>query len=147
MGQSREDLQRLASYVISARIAAGYGTRKEFAEAIGVTARTLGKLETAAERVSPDTLARVAKGVGWTPDSPARILAGLEPRADTGLSLVDREVPDPDETELARLVADHPDDRILAMIAVRGGASARTRLAEANGWLGVQEGLRNGTNG
>lgn len=128
--QPREDLARLASYVISARIAAGYATRKDFAAAIGVTARTLGKLETASEPVSSDTLARVANGLGWTPDSPARVLTGLEPRT---LSLIEGTA-DPDEIALAKLVAKYPDDDIMRRIATRGGADAATRRREAEWW-------------
>ena len=79
MNQSREDWPRLGSYVVSARKSAGFGTRRAFATAIGVTDRTLGKLE-GGERVGNDTLAAVAEAVGWTPDSPRRILAGDEPR-------------------------------------------------------------------
>jgi len=79
MNQPREDLRRLASYVIDARIKAGFSTRKEFAAATGVTARTLGKLENASERVSSDTLARVARELHWTPDSPALVMSGGEP--------------------------------------------------------------------
>jgi transcriptional regulator with XRE-family HTH domain len=74
----REDWARLASYTISARKNAGYSTRRSFAAAIGVSDRTLAKLESG-ERVSPDTLAAVAAEAGWTPDSPRRILAGREP--------------------------------------------------------------------
>jgi transcriptional regulator with XRE-family HTH domain len=79
MNQRREDLPRLASYVVDARLKAGFSTRKEFADATGVTARTLGKLETASERVSSETLARVAEKLHWTPDSPALIMSGQEP--------------------------------------------------------------------
>jgi hypothetical protein len=80
MEDPREDWPRLGSYVVSARKGAGFGTRRAFAVAIGVTDRTLGKLEVG-ERVGADTLAAVADGVGWTPDSPRRILAGGEPVA------------------------------------------------------------------
>jgi transcriptional regulator with XRE-family HTH domain len=79
MNQPHEDLARLASYVVGARIKAGFATRKDFAAATGITARTLGKLETAAGRVSADTLARVTGVLGWTPDSPALVMAGREP--------------------------------------------------------------------
>lgn len=79
MSNPRPDLRRLASYVIAARIQAGYATRKEFAAATGITARTLGKLENATEPVSGETLARVAEAVHWTPDSPALVMAGREP--------------------------------------------------------------------
>jgi transcriptional regulator with XRE-family HTH domain len=78
MNQPREDWPRLGSYVISARKTAGFRTRRAFAAAIGVTDRTLAKLERGG-RVGVDTLAAVAAGVGWTPDSPRRILAGGEP--------------------------------------------------------------------
>lgn len=78
MNRPREDWPRLASYVISARIAAGYRDRQEFAAATGITARTLGKLETG-HPVSPETLAVVEQHVGWRPDSARQILAGGEP--------------------------------------------------------------------
>jgi transcriptional regulator with XRE-family HTH domain len=78
MSQPREDWQRLADYVISARIAAGHETTRAFARATGITERTLGKLENA-QPVGPETLAVVAKTVGWTPDSPRRILGRGEP--------------------------------------------------------------------
>jgi transcriptional regulator with XRE-family HTH domain len=79
MNEPRGDLKRLASYVIDARIKAGFSTRQDLAAAAGVSARTLGKLETASEPVSPETLARVAEQLGWTPDSPALIAKGREP--------------------------------------------------------------------
>lgn len=78
MGQPREDWPRLASYVVSARIRAGYQDRGAFADAIGVTSRTLGTLERG-DRVGAATLAKIAAGVGWTPDSPQRVLGGGEP--------------------------------------------------------------------
>lgn len=75
---------------------------------------------------------------------PAPPAAALYPGGD----ISDSDTESAAATELVRLLADHPDDRILAMIAVRGGASAKTRLAEARGWLGVQADIqRNGTNG
>ena len=76
--KQQEDWPRLAAYVVSARKAAGYATAIALAGATGVTSRTLGKLERG-ERVSRDTLAAVAREVGWAPDSPDRVLAGGEP--------------------------------------------------------------------
>lgn len=76
--KQREDWPRLGTYVVSARKSAGFSTRRAFATAVGVTDRTLGKLE-GGERVSPDTLAAVADAVGWTPDSPQLVLSGREP--------------------------------------------------------------------
>ena len=78
MSRPLEDWPRLASYVVSARIAAGYRDRKEFAAATGITHRTLGKLENG-QRVSPDTLAVVEQEIHWKPDSARRVLAGGEP--------------------------------------------------------------------
>jgi transcriptional regulator with XRE-family HTH domain len=78
MNRPREDWARLGSYVVSARIAAGYRDRRAFAAATGVTDRTLGKLENG-QRVSADTVAAVELKVGWKPDSGRMILAGGEP--------------------------------------------------------------------
>jgi hypothetical protein len=74
------DRQRLAAYVTSARLAAGWKDVRSFATATGLTERTLSKLEHA-QRVSPGTLATVAAHVGWAPDTPRIILAGGEPPA------------------------------------------------------------------
>ena len=78
MNRPREDWPRLASYVISARIAAGFRDRRALSAATGITDRTLGKLETG-HRVSPDTLAAIEQAVGWKPDSARQVLAGGEP--------------------------------------------------------------------
>jgi hypothetical protein len=80
MNEAREDWKRLAAYVTSARLAAGWKDIRSFAAATGITERTLGKLENA-QRVSPGTLATVAQHVGWAPDTPRVILAGGEPPA------------------------------------------------------------------
>ena len=40
-----EDWQRLADYVVARRVELGMRDRRAFAEATGVTERTLGKLE------------------------------------------------------------------------------------------------------
>lgn len=78
MNRPREDWPRLASYVVSARVAAGFRDRRAFSAVTGITERTIGKLENA-QRVGPETLALVALHVGWKPDSPRLILAGGEP--------------------------------------------------------------------
>ena len=52
--------------------------RRAFAEATGVTERTLGKLENG-QRVSPSTLGMVENRLGWAPGSCRRLLAGGEP--------------------------------------------------------------------
>jgi hypothetical protein len=53
--------------------------RRAFAEATGVTERTLGKLENG-QHVSPSTLGMVENRLGWTPGSCRRVLAGGEPK-------------------------------------------------------------------
>ena len=75
-----EDWLRLADYVVARRVELGMRDRRAFAEATGVTERTLGKLENG-QRVSPATLAMVDNRLGWAPGSSRRILAGGEPAA------------------------------------------------------------------
>jgi hypothetical protein len=73
-----EDWQRLADYVVARRVELGMRDRRAFAEASGVTERTLGKLENG-QRVSPSTLGMVENRLGWAPGSCRRTLAGGEP--------------------------------------------------------------------
>jgi hypothetical protein len=75
-----EDWLRLADYVVARRVELGMRDRRAFAQATGVTERTLGKLENG-QRVSPSTLAMVENRLGWAPGSCRRILAGGEPIA------------------------------------------------------------------
>src|SRR5258708_36076726 len=75
-----EDWRRLADYVVARRVELRMKDRRAFAEATGVTERTLGKLENG-QRVSPSTLAMVENRLGWTPGSCRRTLAGGEPNA------------------------------------------------------------------
>jgi len=73
-----EDWRRLADYVVARRVELGMRDRRAFAEATGVTERTLGKLENG-QRVSPSTLGMVDNHLAWAPGSCRRILAGGEP--------------------------------------------------------------------
>lgn len=75
-----EDWRRLADYVIARRVELNMRDRRAFAEATGVTDRTLGKLENG-QRVSASTLGVVENHLGWAPGSCRRILAGGEPNA------------------------------------------------------------------
>src|SRR5262245_46217733 len=70
---AREDWERLASYVVSARLAAGYRDRRQLAAATGITDRTIGTLENG-RPVSPETLAAIESVVGWKPNSARQIL-------------------------------------------------------------------------
>src|SRR5690348_18303554 len=74
-----EDWRRLADYVVARRVELGMRDRRAFAEATGVTERTLGKLENG-QHVSPSTLGMVENRLGWTPGSWRRILEGGEPK-------------------------------------------------------------------
>jgi hypothetical protein len=94
MNQGHQDWNKLASYVTSARLAAGWKDIRSFAAAIGITERTLGKLENG-QQVGPGTLATVAANVGWAPDTPRVILAGGEPPSVQPPRPVLREVPPP----------------------------------------------------
>jgi len=73
-----EDWWRLADYVIARRVELGMRDRRAFADASGVTERTLGKLENG-QHVSPSTLGMVENRLGWAPGSCRRILAGGGP--------------------------------------------------------------------
>lgn len=73
-----EDWERLADYIVARRVGLGMRDRRAFAEATGVTERTLGKLENG-QRVSPSTLGMVENHLGWAPGSCRRVLAGGEP--------------------------------------------------------------------
>src|SRR5215469_1372739 len=84
-----EDWRRLADYVVARRVELGMRDRRAFAEATGVTERTLGKLENG-QRVSPSTLGMVENRLGWAPGSCRRILAGGEPNPGS---------PDPEHAE------------------------------------------------
>jgi Helix-turn-helix len=77
-----EDWRRLADYVVARRVELGMRDRRAFAEATGVTDRTLGKLENG-QRVSASTLGVVENQLGWAPGSCRRILAGGEPSTGT----------------------------------------------------------------
>src|SRR5262250_158313 len=73
-----EDWQRLADYVVARRVELGMRDRRAFAQATGVTERTIGKVENG-QQVSPSTLAMVENCLGWAPGSCRGILAGGEP--------------------------------------------------------------------
>jgi hypothetical protein len=81
--------------------------RRAFAEATGVTERTLGKLEKG-QRVSASTLGMVENELGWVPGSCRRILAGGEPNAGSA-DLNTAEYEDPTLRHLASTPGLPPD--------------------------------------
>jgi transcriptional regulator with XRE-family HTH domain len=126
-----EDWRRLADYVVARRVELGMRDRRAFAEATGVTERTLGKLEKG-QRVSASTLAIVENQLGWAPGSYRRILAGGEPNAgsaDPGAS----EYEDPTLRHIASTPG-LPPDVVRGLIALarnwrRGGGDGTDELA------------------
>jgi Helix-turn-helix len=110
-----EDWRRLADYVVARRVYLGMRDRRAFAEATGVTDRTLGKLENG-QQVSPSTLGVVENQLGWGPGSCRRILAGGEPvtePADQGRAEYD----DPTLRHLANTPG-LPSDVVRGLIAL-----------------------------
>ncbi|WP_086848348.1 helix-turn-helix domain-containing protein [Amycolatopsis kentuckyensis] len=75
---STPDWPRLGAYVTSRRSEL-YKTVRDFSKAVGISEKTLGKLELG-QSVSRTTLAAVERAFGWAPGSCAAILAGGEPR-------------------------------------------------------------------
>jgi len=116
----REDWKRLASYVVSARLAAGYKDRRALAAATDITDRTLGTLENG-RRVSPETLAAVERAVGWRPDSARRVLDGGEPvlAEDAAQATSEPRFADP----RLQNIMDGPGDLELRLLLVRIAAA------------------------
>src|SRR5579859_5136383 len=102
-----EDWKRLADYVVARRVELHMRDRRAFAEATGVTDRTLGKLENG-QRVSPSTLGMVENQLGWAPGSCRRILAGREPIIEPAIHEQD-EYDDPTLRHLASTPGLPPD--------------------------------------
>lgn len=74
--------ERLRDYVRYRRVQMGYPTQKALADATGLSARVIIKVEQA-QSVSGSTLAAVEYALGWLPGSAERILKGGEPQLAT----------------------------------------------------------------
>lgn len=73
------DWARLRAYVIRDRDAAGYDTQRKFAEAIGVSDKSVNNFEAGRNRMRRGTLSRVETVLGWVPGSAQVVLNGGEP--------------------------------------------------------------------
>lgn len=74
---------KLAQHLIRARKLGRFRTRRDFAEYLGVSARTLDSLERARQaNYSPDIVTAVEIGLSWAPGSFERVAAGGRPRID-----------------------------------------------------------------
>jgi hypothetical protein len=70
--------KRLASFVIARRGELGYRDRRAFSKAVGISDRTIGKVELG-QSVSMSTLGVVENGLGWEPGSAQQVLEGGDP--------------------------------------------------------------------
>src|ERR1700730_1035763 len=132
-----EDWRRLADYVVARRVELGMRDRRAFAEATGVTERTLGKLENG-QRVSPSTLGMVENRLGCAPGSCRRILAGGEPNVGSP-DLGHAEYEDPTIGHIASTPG-LPPDVVRGLIALarnwRQGDDATGEQARRLAWPG-----------
>lgn len=127
-----EDRVRLGQYVMATRKKMGYPERTDWAPAIGISAKTLGKLERG-QHVGPGTLADVELFFGWAPGSCRNIMRGGEPiteKQPAAVALTDTEIIAMTSEQLARhyiqLVktegAEEAEDRMVYILTVRRNA-------------------------
>lgn len=73
------DWDRLRAFVIRDRDAAAYDTQRKFAEAIGVSEKSVNNFESGRNRMRRGTLSRVETVLNWVPGSAQVVLNGGEP--------------------------------------------------------------------
>jgi len=72
--------ERLGQYVVARRVQLGYKTRQPFADALGISRRTLGDIETGRrDKYELNTIAALENTLKWATGSIDDILAGGEP--------------------------------------------------------------------
>lgn len=141
--------ERLARYIVARRVALGYKRRPPFADALGISLRTLGDIETGRrERYDPATVAALENTLGWTTGSVQRIIAGGEPTLDAHAQ-GDASVPDGmpavatfqdqpaehDEALRRVMLSDLPDEqkrRIARILIDQRRDAERQRVANAD---------------
>lgn len=121
-----ENWKNVADHVVARRVELGYRTTRQLALAVGITEKTIGRLE-AGHSVRAGTLAAVERELGWLPGSMQALLAGGTPRLAQ-----DRPAP-ADEVSAARqrIIDATPEElvEIRAMVEEVHGAEA------ADDWL------------
>lgn len=138
------DWQRLGQHVVARRLALGYKTRIQLAQASGISARILGDIETGRRgRFDPKTLAALENTLGWNTGTANRVADGGEPtlaggraatqeRAYTGTPVIHNEGDDPALVKVMR--SDLSDDKkrklVRLLIAEREDAE-KQRVARA----------------
>ncbi|MFD2839361.1 helix-turn-helix domain-containing protein [Populibacterium corticicola] len=74
---TEDDWKRLGQEIVRRRIACGYLTAKDLAEAVGVTPRVIGDLENGRRtNYGPATLVNLEKALGWGSQSLYALLGG-----------------------------------------------------------------------
>jgi len=122
----REDKKRLGNYIRNERVNLGYLTLQRWADRLGISERTLGKLERG-YGAGPTTLAVVENALGWTPGDCMRIAYGQEPR---------RRDPVHREKPLSALTRDEAYERARQIEAAEGRDAAYDFIAR---WRASQE--------
>jgi transcriptional regulator with XRE-family HTH domain len=134
--------ERLGKYVVSRRVQLRYKTRQPFADALGISLRTLGDLETGRrEKYEPNTIAALENALGWAAGSVDDIVAGGEPTlnpmrpdAANGATTTADNAADPDEALRRVMLSDLPDDRkrlIVEILIDQKRDAERQRVAHA----------------
>lgn len=77
-----ENWKNLAEHVKARRVELGMRTTRQLATAVGITEKTIGRLE-AGHSVRAGTLAAVERALDWLPGSMLDLLNGGEPRVAT----------------------------------------------------------------
>jgi transcriptional regulator with XRE-family HTH domain len=113
-------MQRLGSLVVARRVQLGYRRRPPFADAAGISLRTLGDIETGRrERYDPATVATLEQALQWKTGSVQHIIDGGDPTEQnpatetdaTTTTYVPERTPQGSEAIRRVLTSDIPDDR------------------------------------
>lgn len=132
----QQDRARLGRYVLYKRRELGYRERQPFAEAIGLSEKTIGRLERG-ERAGPTVLSDVETFFGWKPGDADRIMNGGEPSGETpassaptgrqrGTSLVE------DVADLVRLLGKEEAATYLLSLVERAARDSETARDDAS---------------
>lgn len=121
------DWDRLRAFVIRDRDEAGY-TQQTFADAVGVTVKSINNFENGRTRMRRGTLSRVETVLRWVPGSAQVVLNGGQPSKQLRRS--DRDKPiDHVEIKMLTLIGQLTEEEVWQMIDLR---RAREGLTHGN---------------
>jgi transcriptional regulator with XRE-family HTH domain len=139
-----EATERLASLVVARRVELGYKRRPAFAEAAGISLRTLGDLETGRRtNFDPATIAAIEQALRWATGSISQVLSGGDPgearattheRAVNGAPTARPEPNERDEAVLKVLRSDLDEskkEQIIRLLIAEKQAADRARAQRA----------------